>query len=435
MVVSLASSKLALAVGRLEAWLDTVRHPAGGYGGPVVHWWRDSLLYCGPGFDWRYEGIIEGYLALHRASAGHHWLEKAKRAGDDLIDAQLPGGTFRHSAFELNPGTAGTPHEAAADIGLLALAAELRAAGDADWSTYAATARRNLEDFYIAQLWDADARLFRDDPAHLSFVPNKAATLAEALFLLSDASGDESWQAVYARPVLDAIVRHQVTGAGPLRGAIAQSSSGGSPIEKYFPYYIARCVPALLHGSRRFGEDTYLEAALAAGAFLTRWREPDGAFPQVIYSNGRVNRYPRWSAGVGDLLRVLELLQPHGLTLDLEPTREWLLRGQLENGAFKSAAGFSSQVSQRTPPDVPDMRDCLPVAGWNDKAFRYLAGVAIPGAIDGVNVRPLCVPCTHRGSPAVLKQDKWALELHQNDTLVLRWPTGADWAEIGQPVL
>ncbi len=37
--------------------------PTPGYGGPVVHWWNHSLAYQGAGLDWRYEGIIDGYLS------------------------------------------------------------------------------------------------------------------------------------------------------------------------------------------------------------------------------------------------------------------------------------------------------------------------------------------------------------------------------------
>ena len=66
MVIAAPPTVPALALARAAAWLETMRvapeaHPAGGdvqrggYGGPVVHWWRDSLRYCGPGFDWRYE--------------------------------------------------------------------------------------------------------------------------------------------------------------------------------------------------------------------------------------------------------------------------------------------------------------------------------------------------------------------------------------------
>jgi hypothetical protein len=94
----------------------------GGYSGPVVHWWRDCLDYSGPGLDWRYEGIIIGYLNLWAATGEASWLAKARRAGDDLMNGQLPSGNFRNSCFELNPNTGGTPHEAACDLALLRLA-------------------------------------------------------------------------------------------------------------------------------------------------------------------------------------------------------------------------------------------------------------------------------------------------------------------------
>jgi hypothetical protein len=402
-----------------------------GYVGPVVHWWRDSLLYCGPGFDWRYEGIIQGYLALYRRSGDQRWLNKAVRAGDDLLAAQLPSGNFHNSAFELNPTTAGTPHEAAADIGLLALASQLRESRDPAGGRYLAAAHRNLDCFYLAHLWDVEAGLFWDDPARTGFVPNKAATLVEALFILGDLTGDERWQVAYARPTLDAILRYQVQQLGqPLDGGIAQSGSGRMQVEKYFPYYVARCIPALVEGGRRFGEDRYVQAGLAAGAFLQRWQDPDGAFPQVVYPGGGVNRYPRWIAGLGDVLRALELLQPHGLTMDLERTRQWLLRGQLLSGAFKSAEGFGSQVSQRAPTGCPDMRDILPVVGWNDKAFRYLAGQSLPAADDLPSHSAVGERCMYHGAPAELRQDEHALELRQASEVVLRWQKGAQWAEI-----
>jgi hypothetical protein len=293
-----------------------------------------------------------------------------------------------------------------------------------------AAARNNLQRFYVARLWDADARLFRDDPTQPSFVANKSATLTDALFLLSDVTGEDTWLERHARPTLDAIVRHQVRRRGdPLDGGIAQSSSGRVVVEKYFPYYIARCIPALLEGARRFGDERYLDAALGAGRFLMSWRDPDGAFPQVVYPGGRVNRYPRWIAAVGDVLRAFDLLRTRSVSIDLEPTLQWLLDGQLPDGAFKSADGFSSQISQRTPHGLADMRDFLPVVGWNDKAFRYLAS-----QVKTIDERPPTVAlapvsCCYRGAPAELRQRDKTIELLQSDKVVYRWPACATWAE------
>jgi hypothetical protein len=72
------------AVARLDAWLETMRG-ARGYGGPVTHWRQQSFIYTGPGRDWRYEGIIAGYLELWRVSGASLWLDRAVRAGDDLL--------------------------------------------------------------------------------------------------------------------------------------------------------------------------------------------------------------------------------------------------------------------------------------------------------------------------------------------------------------
>jgi hypothetical protein len=84
------------AIFGLDSWFDSMRLP-GGYGGPVAHWWDDCLIYQGPGLDWRYEGIILGYLNLWESTGDRYWLNKANRAGDDLVQGQLPSGNFNNS--------------------------------------------------------------------------------------------------------------------------------------------------------------------------------------------------------------------------------------------------------------------------------------------------------------------------------------------------
>ncbi|HLO13263.1 MAG TPA: hypothetical protein VK206_00425, partial [Anaerolineales bacterium] len=195
-------TQINTAVSRLDAWLETMRGPSG-YGGPVAHWWQQSLMYAGTGLDWRYEGIIIGYLQLWERTNDAGWLIKARRAGDDLLSGQLEDYHFAASAFELNPASAGTPHEAACDAGLLRLALALREAGYEDWEKYATCAERNLRMFYIEQLWDIEAQSFRDDTHVPSFVPNKAATACEALFLLTKVTGNTLWVERYAMPTLD----------------------------------------------------------------------------------------------------------------------------------------------------------------------------------------------------------------------------------------
>ncbi|HVX29884.1 MAG TPA: hypothetical protein VHA53_05350, partial [Nitrolancea sp.] len=222
----------------LDRWFETMRvnWPTPGYGGPVVHWWNHSLAYRGAGFDWRYEGIIDGYLTLWRAMDDARWLARATRAGSDLVAAQLPDGHFRNSAFELNPATGGTPHEAAADVGLLLLAGALRDIDPASAEQFLTTARRNLEAYSFDQLWHQPTATLRDGPGEHTFVPNKAATFIDAVLLLSELTTREDLIERYALPTAARILEMQVADrTSRICGAIAQNRFGDRVVDAYFP--------------------------------------------------------------------------------------------------------------------------------------------------------------------------------------------------------
>ena len=422
---------LGSAVTSLDAWLDTMRGPDG-HGGPVAHWWQNCLQFTGAGLDWRYEGIIIGYLNLYRKTGEERWLAKARRAGDDLVRGQLPTGNFRNSCFELNPYTGGTPHEAACDVALLHLARVLREKGDPAWQTYAATAEHNLQAYIIGVLWDETRQVFQNTVSDASFVPNKAATIVEALLAWASLSGDDEPLERYALPTLEAILRCQVRAPGTrLDGAIDQGCIGQDGTGRFFPFYIARCIPALVRGYTLTGQGRYLEAAHSAMSFVLRERLPDGSFPQVIYRNGRTNRYPRWVAGVGDILRAMEVMRQQGMEISLDSTIEWLMKGQPPCGGFRTAKGFASQASQRTPPSLPEFRDILPVCGWADKAFRYLTscvqGNLEPGTAE---IEDAELACVFRGRVMRYREDATAIELWHEREPVYRWRKGSAWAEI-----
>lgn len=430
-MIHVVLSKVDLAVARLDRWLESMRGPDG-YGGPVVHWWRDCLGYCGAGLDWRYEGIIAGYVALFERTGQQTWLDKARRAGSDLLRGQCPDGRYRNSRFELNPGTGGTPHEAAADVGLLLLARALRDHGHEDWQPYLRAAERNLRDFYLRCLWSESEQRFRDDARLSSFVPNKSSTLIEALCLIADLTGADEWLQRYVRPTADAILNHQVSEPGkPLDGAIAQNTLGREMICKYFPYYNARCVPGLIQAHEHLGDTRYVEAALRAMRFVWRHQEPDGGFPQVIYANGKTNRYPRWVAACGDVLRAADLVQRYGLGVPTESTLDRILRAQLPTGAFAVASGFASQVSQAEPGIAPDARDLLPVVGWNDKIFRYLSSRATSIPSDVELAGSFEAPCSWQGCKAIYYEDARQVRVltrGREPRELYRWQKGATWA-------
>ncbi len=402
-----------------DAWLESMRTERG-YGGPVAHWWQQSLMYCGAGLDWRYEGIIAGYLALWKRTGANLWLQKARRAADDLVDAQSDGGHFPNSGFERNPSTAGTPHEAACSLGLLLLAHALP-----ETNSYLQSAEKNLRQFYVAQLWDDGRQRFRDGIGTDTFVPNKAATACEAFFMLAKLTDDADWVDRYVLPTLEHILAHQVTAAGRLHGAFAQNSIGSKRIDKYFPIYIARCVPALLHAYEWTGQERFLAAANDALSFIERWIQPDGTVPTVIYGDASVNRYPSWVAALGDVLRAGELGVAAGLAVSFAPLRALLK--QDDSGAIQTARGFAAQHGGRLP-KLRDVRDLLHVTGWNDKAFRYLA--AYGELTDSERPIEFEREALFRGKRVQFVESANAVTITRKQEMVYLWRKGTDYPDV-----
>jgi hypothetical protein len=417
------------AVSAIDAWLDTMRTPFG-YGGPVVHWWQQCLLYTGAGLDWRYEGIIAGYLHLWKASRDRRWLDKACLAGNDLCRAQNINGNFPASTFERNPASGGTPHEAACDAGLLLLARTLRTENDPRWQVYYEVAKRNIEVYLLGRLWHAPSRTFWDHTDVPSFVPNKAATICDALFLLADLESDDRYIRLYIEPTLDLIIAHQVRSHCRLRGAIAQNSLDGHRVEKYFPIYIARCVPTLLAGYQWTGCVRYRDAAVLAVGFLARWIREDGALPTVVYGSGAVTWTPTWIAPLGDVLRAAEAVAPLGVEGRWARVLDRLLQGQTLSGAIRTADGFGGLSLQNRP---ADFRDLLGITGWIDKAFRYLTTQIRTPLTIAASSGETVLACTFQGRELTFHETPWVIEVYDaSRTPRYRWQKGEPWAQVAE---
>jgi hypothetical protein len=424
-MTSIPTEKITKAVIGIDGWLDTMRGEHG-YAGPVAHRWRDNLLYTGPGIDWRYEGIILGYLNLYEKTGGKKWLEKAICAGSDILKSQNWDGTYATSAFELNPTHGGTPHEAACDLALLKLASVLKAEEDTRWELFLKTSRDNLENYHINRLWDDKKSYFHNLAHDQHFVPNKVATLIEALFALYDLKGDSLLIETYITPSLQKILSLQVRDPdSPLRGAIDQSSHG---LGRFFPFYIARCIPALLLSYACFEDKAYLQAALNAMYFIIKHQERNGSFPQVVYKNLQITTYPQWIAGVGDILRTADLLEPFGLNWTGKKwTESWLLQGVQPSGGVMTANGFAKLENPRCT--MLDFRDVLPVCGWVDKAFRYFTHI-LPDRSDlkpEANSRTIC-DCRYWGKVATFYETQERIEVRSQGKSCYYWKKPEIWA-------
>ena len=120
--------------------------------------------------------------------------------------------------LEMNPGTLGTPHEAAASLGVIYAMPYLYR------PEFAASAvKRNVANL-INKLWDPSADAFDDRPGVRSRVPNKLATMTVALIELAKLSGDAKLLP-YAKHALGRSA-HISSGLGCQRGSSAPVCAG-----------------------------------------------------------------------------------------------------------------------------------------------------------------------------------------------------------------
>lgn len=404
------------ALANLTAWLATMRQ-AGGYGGPVPHWWGSSYRYAGPAMDWRYEGLLTGFAELWRRTGQTQWRDLLVAAATDVLTAQREDGSLLASQFEANPQRLGTPHEAACAVGLLTAA---RALEHPDWVPAAGRILDNL----VAHLWDGEG--FTDRPRVPGRVPNKLATLAEALLLYVEATGREQYVPL-AEAALGDVLRLQVHAPADLAGAVHQQGGWrGGGDGRFFPYYNARVVPGLVTAARVLGVSRYRSAAEAIGEFLANIQGPDGSFPQVVYRGGHRQATPRWVAGAADILRALHQVgQPAN---EAAVRRVW--EGQLTSGGFRTGEGFGSSGLGSAP--APDYRDVTPAVGWSDKVLRWMAETQdIPLVLPSASVAPVVLDVVVRGRLARWRETSESFTLVRRDASaheLYRWHKRLPWA-------
>jgi hypothetical protein len=154
--------------------------------------------------------------------------------------------------------------------------------------------------------------------------------------------------------------------------------------------------------------------------------------PTVVYANGRANGHPSWIAPLAEVVRAAEALLSLGFEGDLTATRQRLLAGQDSSGGFQTATGFAAQAGGR-PPERPDVRDLLHVAGWCAMVFRCLAAHVSDAGPGLAPSEPFEAACTFRGRALHLRETASELVISEKDQPVYRWRKGEPWAETSQP--
>ncbi len=408
------------ALGRLEAWLATMRGE-GGYYGPVVGLRGVAMAWCGPGHDWRWEGLLDGWIALHRRTGSAVYLDRMAQALGDLRDVQLPNGTFRNSYFENNPFEGGMPYEPATIAAVLRAGRCLKEQGRA-WPDGTATMlERFVEQRLIKELWNKVLRTFNNwlQSEFEVYSPPAVAAIVETLCDYAELTGTAERWTPYIAQAAESLLKSQVR-AGALAGALPVSNRDGASAS---PYLAARCLPALARLHRDTGDARFAAAGDALAGFVRRCLLPAGGVPFMVYANRPARVVPRFVGAAAGTLVALDRVQRLDAAL-LEASLGWILEQQTASGAFATAVGFGSGALQ---PRRPDWRDTVPVCGWADKVYALLARRTtgtVPAGTSGPVSRTVLVQ--GRAAEFTEDADGMALRSGKDDWFVWRkrtvWP-------------
>jgi hypothetical protein len=369
-------------------------------------------------------------LTLFERTGDEIFLHRAIQAGDDCCQAQTPSGNFRNSSFQQGPMEGGTPHEAAVDVGLLALADALQSQNAERAAIYFETAEKNIQQYYMGRLWNGNG--FLDQPWNNILVPNKNATIIEALLLYEKLGGQVADQVLIRAG--DIILNAQVNADGPFDGGIVHQGTGKYQLR--VGVYTARCAPATIKLYERFRHPKYLSAAQNMGRFLMKLIATDGTYFGV-YPDERVIVSPTWISPSGDFLRAFFCLRdyldvPESIISDII---SFLDIYQTPSGGIATAHNLNRKgdIARKLAP--PNFIDLLPVVGWCDKALWGLALYLEDHCLLKASDEPIAETvreCTWKQLQCLYQEDDRQIQLIDmtRDSLLYHWRKGQDYPEV-----
>ncbi len=418
-LLATTSASLAEAGGRLDLWFAGMRGPEGYYG-PVVGPRGAAMAYCGPGFDWRYEGLLEGWMSRHRAAPEAAWLDRIEGALAEIGRAQLANGAFRCSYFDSNPFEGGMPYEPILVAALLRARAFLKENGRTPDPALDRLAEQFVEGRLFLELWNKALRTFNNwlQSEYDSCSPAGVAAIVEVLIAYGEATGSRERMEPYIRGAAESLLAAQVKG-GALAGAMPVSSRPGAPANALLA---ARCLPALALLTRCLNDDRFKQAGEAVEGFLRSQALSEGGFAAMAYDNRPAAQAPVF---VGAAAGVLTSLARSGRSPDetWAPHVEFILRRQTATGAFDNAAGFGGRAGEAEP----DWRDVVPACGWADKIYQLVA-LLHPKAAGPAVVGEVRRAVRVRGRRAFFEESSRSMRLvEQTGRVWFDWEKGTKW--------
>lgn len=402
----------ATAVAALEAWFDTVT-TGEGVTGPAIGFRANCLGWCGPGHDWRLEGLLEGHSLRYQATGSPVHLDHLENTVRQIMAAQLGDGSFRNSYFEWNPFEGGMPHEPA----ILAAALRARkilAASGRDVPELAGTVARALDGRHLRLLWNKTLHTVRDwEISDYQFGPSISAAAVLDL-ILEWTAWQGGWETYRERAEnLASWIRGLQEPAGPMAGGIHTSNRKGGGIS---PFYSSRCLAPLALYARLYGCRETNSCVEKITSFLLRQQLPGGGFTRLLWNWRPASSHP---VHLGTSAAILNALQAQGALPEAGLARHesWLLSHATPSGAFRNALGYGKF---RPGNGTPDWRDWMPSPGWQDKIYLFFCHRAA-GSRSAFTPRPWSTPATVRHRTGTYQESADTIEIHRGRETVYLW--------------
>jgi len=409
---------ISASLARLESWFSSVRDEDGYYGPSIgANGW--TMAFCGPAFDWRYEGILRAYASRYEATGKSVYRDFIEQDVEAIVRAQWRNGCFSVSHFENNPCEGGMPHEPAMLSGVCRVIPFLETWGYAGLSRAYDAVEKYITEYLIRQLWNKTLRTFNCWPTSdfVSYNPHCVASVLE--LLIRYAALTDSWNRFESYIVESgrSILAVQIA-EGPLRGGIPATSNER---DRVYPYWAVRCLPAIRLLAAKTQCPDYIAALSLMKGFLSPWSADVTAYPHVLWADRPPRALPFLvGAGADSIMRLLD-----AELMDREEAlrqAQRLLPYQLPTGAFRTAVGFGGR--KRTC----DWRDIVPVCGWLDKIYA-LSSLLCSGDVPDVepagpfetDVRVVWRPVRFRET-----RDEMVME-KRNGTKVYHWVKRTRW--------
>ena len=423
-----SSTDIWRALAGVEHWLQSVRVPDKGYGGPAIG--RDGIAvrFCGPAYDWRLEALFEAWAARYDASGDERWLERIRDGLSALCAAQLPDGRFRNSYFDANPFEGGMPHEPAVLAAACRASRQLERRGVSVQFDLSGAVERYVSQHLLRRLWNKQLQTFNNwlQSEFESYMPHAVAACVDLLVQHGRICNEPRRFARYIEGAVTSILNVQIEG-GPLAGGVPVSNGG---TRRFVPALAARCCLPLIRAARVYDQPAWAASGERVADFVlqTERRQGGVALTEDARPGAQAVVFPGETA---DILGVLLSCKRLGIA-EVRDRVAPLLQQQYPSGAFPSARGFAGFFRQR----VPDWRDVMPTCAWNAKIYALLAvlssgtGDAFRAPVDAGN-GAMEMPVRVRGNRAMLRDDDSCIQIaRRKGALLYRWEKGNNWASV-----